>query len=315
MFSEQIDENEATFDSLRIAINISEGATLPAEEITAAAKARVPELDRLAKTAVLQALHRLLLGPHVASALDWLCQTTILHHLLPEVAATVNFTQDEGRAHKDVWKHTMQVVAQAPAELPIRWAALLHDIGKVPTRVTTDAGKVTFYGHPDVGARMFGQLARRLGFPAALAEEIRWLIINHQRISQYEESWTDSAVRRFGRELSPHLASLIKLSRADITSARPFKREAAWQRIDRLKQRIDALREIDARVPPLPSGIGNLLMEHFSLKPSREIGKLKELLEAAIAREELAPGQNADVYVAFLEENESSLLAKLKRTE
>jgi poly(A) polymerase len=315
MSGERNNESDAAYQGLRLGVSIAQGTASATPELAELAQIKAPDLDHHDKAEVLNALHDLMVGPSVAPALEWLCESKILHQLMPEVAATVNFTQDEGRAHKDVWKHTVQVVGQAPAELTIRWAALLHDIGKVPTRATSDGGKVTFYGHAEIGARMFDKIARRLKFPKDLAAEIRWLIINHQRVSQYEDSWTDSAVRRFDRDLKPHLESLFKLSRADITSARQHKREAAWTRIDQLKTRINALREIDARVPPLPSGIGNLLMAHFSLKPSREIGKLKEALEAAIERGVLAPHEEPGVYIDYLEANESSLLAKLKEAK
>ena len=115
----------------------------------------------------------------------------------------VGFGDGEWR-HKDVWKHTKQVVRQAVPRLELRWAALFHDIGKMKTRSITPDGKVHFLGHAEVGTRMFDKLDRRLGLFApepALKETVRFLILHHLRANQYSPDWTDSAVRRFAREL------------------------------------------------------------------------------------------------------------------
>jgi poly(A) polymerase len=87
----------------------------------------------------------------------------------------------------------------------VRWAALLHDIGKVPTRVLLPDGRVTFHRHAEVGARMFDQVARRLGFDRPDKQRIRFLILHHLRANAYEIAWTDAAVRRFDHEIGPSL--------------------------------------------------------------------------------------------------------------
>jgi poly(A) polymerase len=246
-------------------------------------------------------LEEMLLGPRADAALQWLHDTGLLAELLPEVEATVDFTQEMDRRHKDVWKHTKQVVTQASTEPTIRWAALLHDIGKVPTRAVADNGKVTFHGHAEVGARMFDRVARRLAFPKPLRTEVRFLILHHLRANQYDGSWTDSAVRRFDREMGDHLEALLGLSRADITSARRHKREAALAQIEELAQRIRALQEIDSRKPPLPSGLGNQIMERFGLDPGRIIGQLRRQLEQAVEAGELEPFREPEYYLDYLD--------------
>jgi len=239
-------------------------------------------------------------GEDVEAALQWLHDSGLLAQLLPELEATVDFTQEMGRRHKDVWKHTKQVVAQAPLEPAIRWAALLHDVGKVPTRAFAPAGKVTFHGHAEVGARLFDRISRRLAFPRPLRKKVRFLILHHLRANQYDGTWTDSAVRRFDRELGEHLEDLLRLSQADITSARHHKRETAIRQIEELSGRVVALREIDSRLPPLPSGLGNEIMTRFDLEPGRIIGELRRELEQAVEAGELEARQPAEHYLEYL---------------
>src|SRR5208282_669725 len=165
--------------------------------------------------------------------------------------------------------------------------SLFHDIGKVKTRSISPEGKVHFLGHAEVGTRMFDKLDRRLPLFAgepALKSTVRFLILHHLRANQYDPSWTDSAVRRFARELGEHLEDLLCLSRADITTKRPEKKRRGLQQIEELYHRISALAEADARLPPLPSGIGDEMMRVFGLPPSRKIGELKRELESAVEK-------------------------------
>jgi poly(A) polymerase len=136
-----------------------------------------------------------------------------------------------------------------------------------------------------------------------LKETVRFLILHHLRPNQYDASWTDSAVRRFARELGDHLDDLLCLARADITTKRPEKKRRGLSNISELADRIRKLREEDAKVPPLPSGIGDAIMKAFSLKPSRLIGEIKKALETAVEQGLVAPHQPADVYVEFIRAN------------
>jgi poly(A) polymerase len=217
----------------------------------------------------------------------------------------VGFGDGEWR-HKDVWKHTKQVVWQSVPRLEVRWAALFHDIGKVKTRSITPDGKVHFLGHAEVGTRMFEKLDRRMGlfgYEPSLKDTVRFLVLHHLRANQYENDWTDSAVRRFARELGAHLDDLLCLARADITTKRPEKKRKGLQQIDELQHRITTLAEEDARLPPLPSGIGDEIMRAFGLPPSRKIGELKKALEEAVEKGEIAPQQPAEAYVEFVRAN------------
>jgi poly(A) polymerase len=268
------------------------------------------ELRALSIAQVRECLDRLLLGQYVQQGLDALLKIGVLEAWLPEMYALVGFGDGEWQ-HKDVWKHSKQVVWQSPARLPLRWAALLHDIGKVRTRRIEPDGEVHFFGHSEVGATLFRKyIARRLGFGEALRERVRFLILHHLRASQYESSWTDSAVRRFIRETGDALQDLLDLSRADITTKRPGRRLEGLRLIGELASRIDEVRLEDSRVPPLPSGIGNQIMEHFNLTPSRKIGDVKRRLEQAVDAGALEPGREPEYYLTWLEERRQELFVE-----
>jgi poly(A) polymerase len=250
-------------------------------------------------------LDRVMMSDDAEAGLDALRDAGALSAILPEVEAMVGFGDGEWR-HKDVWKHTKQVVRQAVPRLEVRWAALLHDIGKVRTRSISPEGEVHFFGHAEVGARMFDRIDRRVplfGRDEAFRTSVRFLILHHLRASQYEASWTDSAVRRFAKEIGGQLDDLLCLSRADITTKRPEKKRKGLKQISDLADRVRLVAEQDAVVPPLPSGIGDEMMKAFGLPPSRQIGDLKKALEALVDSGELASHQPAEFYVGFLRDN------------
>jgi poly(A) polymerase len=299
------DEEAAPFSPgaeaiLQVAAQTAATGMAVAPEITVAGRAAAADLATLPPARVRAALEQVIMGPSAALGLQWMHEAGALAALLPELAATVDFSQEAGRRHKDVWEHTKQVVSQAPARLLVRWAALLHDIGKVSTRVLLPDGRVTFHRHAEVGARMFGAIARRLDFPRPERQRIGGLILHHLRANAYEAEWTDAAVRRFDHEMGDLLDDLVDLSRADVTSARPGRRQEASRNIDALMQRIAAVRALDARVPPLPPGVGDAIMQAFGLAPSRRVGELRKLCEDAIATGELLERQPAEYYVDFL---------------
>jgi poly(A) polymerase len=247
-------------------------------------------------------LDRLVMGDDPELGLDVLLDCGVLKIVFPEVHAMVGFGDGEWR-HKDVWKHTKQVVRQAVPRLEVRWASLFHDIGKVKTRSIDPQGKVHFLGHAEVGTRMFDKLEKRLGMfspEPELRDTVRFLVLHHLRANQYDPNWTDSAVRRFARELGAHLDDLLCLARADITTKRPEKKKKGLNQIEELATRIRTLAAEDAKLPPLPSGIGDLVMKSFGVPPSRLIGEIKKVLEAAIENGEIAERLPSEDYVAFI---------------
>jgi poly(A) polymerase len=260
------------------------------------------DIQALARPEVRKRLDRMMLAPRPDEGLEALLQASVLDCLFPEVKSMVGFGDGEFR-HKDVWKHTKQVVMQAESRLEVRWSALFHDVGKIKTRSFGANGEVHFFGHAEVGARMFDKLERRerLFSPdETLRDSIRFLVLHHLRASQYDGGWTDSAVRRFAREMGPHLEDLLCLSRADITTKRAEKKRRGINMIEELSARISALAEEDSREEPLPKGVGNAIMLAFGIPPSKRIGDIKRALEVAVEAGEIDPGLESEDYVDYL---------------
>jgi poly(A) polymerase len=247
-------------------------------------------------------IEQILLMADPRTALQRLLDGGVFRVWLPELDATRDLRQEGDRLHKDVWEHTKQVVAQSPARPAVRWAALLHDIGKVATRRFEPEGRVAFHGHAEVGATQFGrQIASRLSFPAALAAAVERLIRHHQRTAQYDEAWQDRAVRRLYRTLGAELSDLLDLSRADVTSRRAGRRAEALRVIDALDRRIQALQAEDQRVPPLPAGLGHHVMAHFGLDPGPRVGALIRQLRQAIEAGAIEAHRDPAYYLEFLD--------------
>jgi poly(A) polymerase len=285
---------------LGVAARVANEGKMPEPAITEVARLAAPGLADVDPQRVRAGIEAVIMSRGLDLGLQWMHDAGVLKVILPELEATVDFSQEAGRRHKDVWEHTKQVVWQSVPKPAVRWAALLHDIGKVPTRVLLPDGRVTFHRHAEVGARMFDPIARRLGFDRSARQKVRFLIMQHLRANAYEPSWTDAAVRRFDLEMGDGLEELLDLSRADVTSRRPGRRQEAVANIHALKERILAIRELDAKIPPLPPGLGNAIMEAFALPPSRRIGDIRKLCQDAVERGELEERRDAGYYVDYL---------------
>jgi poly(A) polymerase len=297
--------NDRAMDVLERAALVSEG-----KAAGAAPRADANDFIELAKfdvKALRARLDRVVMGDDPEAGLDALLDGGALEALFPEVSAMVGFGDGEWR-HKDVWKHTKQVVRQAVPQLEVRWASLFHDIGKIKTRSITPDGKVHFFGHAEVGTRMYDKLDKRMPIfspEPALHDTVRFLILHHLRANQYDPSWTDSAVRRFARELGAHLGELLCLARADITTKRPEKKRRGLNQIQELEERIKELALEDSKKPPLPSGVGDAIMKTFGVPPSRLIGDIKKKLEDAIERGEIEPHLECEAYVEMIRKDKA----------
>jgi poly(A) polymerase len=292
---------DRAMDALEMAAIASEKGHLD-ETVNVVSALDLETAFRLDARAVRSRLDRVVMGGDPELGFDTLLESGALRVLFPEVHALVGFGDGEWR-HKDVWKHTKQVVRQAVPRLEVRWASLFHDIGKTKTRSISPDGKVHFLGHAEVGTRMFDKFERRSKMFAPepkLRDTVRFLVLHHLRANQYDPSWTDSAVRRFARELGCHLEDLLCLARADITTKRPEKKRKGLGQIEELAARITALAAEDEVVPPLPSGIGDAVMKAFGIPPSRLIGEIKKQLEALVEAGEIAPHLSSEEYVAFI---------------
>jgi poly(A) polymerase len=257
-----------------------------AEELAAALEAATGKPQRLAFSdpmtpeTVRAALDDVLMAERPDRGLEVLVRSGVLAAVLPEAAALVGF--GEGVRHKDVWAHTKQVVRQTPPRLIVRWAGLLHDIGKVPTRRFEPDGTVSFLGHPEIGARMFEKLARKLPFSKEERERLGFLIAGHLRAAAYDASWTDSAVRRFARDAGGNLQDLLDLARADITSKYADKVRRGLKQIELLAERVAAIAVEDAKPAPLPKGLGTALISALGIAPGPRLGDLMDALRREV---------------------------------
>ena len=257
----------------------------------------------MARSEIRQSLEHLLIGFSPARALTELRLTGLLAFLLPEVHALIDFHKSSKHHHKDIWDHTRIVVRQAIPYPTIRWAALLHDIGKVHTRSYSGRGKVHFK-HDEVGAYMFEGIAHRLNFPAEQADRIRLLILHHLRPGLYDGKWSDAAIRRFGEKMGPIIPDLFALSRADVTSKRPGNRRRALFNLNDLRKRLDALQAAD-RIPKpvVPRGLGRRIIDDLGIKPGPRVGELRKYCVEAIQNGELPNDAALDVYLEYLREH------------
>ena len=250
------------------------------------------------------AFERVIMARHPEEGLDALLAAGALDAMLPEVKAMVGFGDGEWR-HKDVWKHTKQVVRQSVPRIEVRWAALLHDIGKIKTRRILPNGEVHFHGHAEVGASMFDRLQNRTRLfigEELLRERIRALILHHLRASQYDGTWTDSAVRRFAKEMGDCLIDLFDLSRADITTKRPERKRKGLESISELAARVRDVREMDAKIPPLPKGLGTAIADRFAIPPSPRLGVVMKSLKDKVDGGELEAQRELDYYLDAIHE-------------
>ena len=249
----------------------------------------------------LQEMTKVLRGAYLHRAMQFLHDVRILGIILPEVAVLVGFHETSPVHHKDLWEHTLQVVLQAPDDDGLKWAGLLHDVGKVWTRrVDEEEEKVTFYRHEEQGALLFEGVSKRFKFDNATRDRVDFIIRNHSRPHQYDSDWSDAAVRRFVRDMDPYLDSILDFARADLTTRVDWRRKEALDRLEELTERIEELEAEEALRAELPAGLGNAIMDHFDLDPSPVIGELKQALEERIMDGTLQSGREPQYYVESL---------------
>ncbi|MEV6770862.1 CCA tRNA nucleotidyltransferase [Nocardia sp. NPDC051030] len=246
-----------------------------------------PEIDRITAERVHAELDKLIGGEHPTDGIDVMVDTGLAERVLPEVPA-MKLEIDEHHQHKDVYEHSLTVLRQAidqeqgNPDLVLRWAALLHDIGKPPTKRNEPGGGVSFHHHEVVGAKMVRKRMRALKYPKQFTEDVARLVYLHLRFHGYGKGqWTDSAVRRYVTDADELLPRLHKLVRADCTTRN--KRRAATLRstYDDLEVRIGRLQEQEDLNRVRPDLDGNAIMELLGIPAGPEVGKawrfLKEL--------------------------------------
>ena len=249
-----------------------------------------------------------LLGRHAGVGLQFLCDAAVLQLMVPEVVAMVDFHKSCPVHHKDIWDHTLQVVEKCPPNLAVRWAALMHDTGKVWTR-TVQKGKVHFFRHEDLGASLMEGVAGRFHLDPELRDRVVYIIANHARANVYATNWTDSAVRRLIRDMGRHLADVLAFSQSDFTTKRAWRIAEVRALAEELNERIPRIAAEDAKVPPLPKGLGHVIMQATGLQPGPWLGEVQRWLEAEVEAGQVEPLLEAETYLAYLREKRPELLA------
>lgn len=250
-----------------------------APRVVTAMGAMAEQITRIAAERVQTELTALLCGADPRSGLTLLTETGLAAHVLPELPA-LQLERDEHHQHKDVYEHTLTVLDQAIAQeqegpdLVLRWAALLHDIGKPATRRFEPGGGVSFHHHEVVGAKMARKRLRALKYPRAVVEQVGQLVFLHLRFHGYGDgTWTDSAVRRYVTDAGDLLPRLHKLVRADSTTRNPRRRARLQRSYDDLERRIQELAAAEDLARVRPDLDGNRIMELLGVPPGPVVGR------------------------------------------
>jgi poly(A) polymerase len=242
-----------------------------------------PRIDVVSLERVREELVKLISTDRPVAGLELLVDTGLAERVLPELPA-LRLTRDGEHRHKDVYQHSLQVLQQAidleharfPGRSPdvaLRFAALLHDIGKPATRRFEAGGLVTFHHHDVVGAKLARKRLKALRFPNVEIDRISTLIELHQRFFGYGEgAWTDSAVRRYVRDAGDLLPQLHILTRADVTTRNERKARRLATAYDDLEDRIAALADQEELEAIRPDLDGEAIMRALGLKPGPDVG-------------------------------------------
>ena len=276
---------------LRAARFVSQLGFAVAPRVRTAIDELAPQLGRITAERVAAELDKLLVGDDPVAGIDLMVQTGMGDVVLPDVGG-MQMAIDEHHQHKDVYQHSLTVLRQAIAledplpeggpDLVLRWAALLHDIGKPATRKHESDGGVSFHHHEVVGAKMVRKRLRALKYSKHVIDDVSQLVYLHLRFHGYGDGkWTDSAVRRYVTDAGPLLPQLHKLVRADCTTRNKRRAARLQSNYDDLEARIAELAAKEDLQRVRPDLDGNEIMELLGVPAGPQVGEawryLKEL--------------------------------------
>lgn len=244
-------------------------------------------LSIISKERILDELNKIILSPKPSIGFELLLKTNLLEEFFPEMVNLLGVDVRNGQRHKDNFWHTLKVLdntAEKSDDLWLRWAAIMHDIAKPPTKKFSKEVGWTFHGHDALGAKWVPRIFKRLGLP--LDDRMRYvqkLVRLHLRpIALVSEEVSDSAVRRLIYEAGDDIEDLMTLCRADITSKNEWRRKKYRNNFDRVEKKIVEVEEKD-RMRNWKNPIsGEKIMEELDVKPGPVVGKVKDRIKDAI---------------------------------
>lgn len=257
-----------------------------------AIKEEANRIEIVSKERIMVEFNKIMMSEKPSVGLKLLEETSLLEKILPELTALKGIEEYEGQSHKDNFYHTLEVVDNivlSTDKLWLRWAALLHDIGKAPTKKFVKDIGWTFHGHEFIGSKMLKNIFTRLRLPLGTdLKYVQKMVRMHARpIALIDDGVSDSALRRLLFDAGEDLEDLFTLCKSDITTKNTAKQEKFKKNFEYVAQKIKEVEEKDQVRNFQPPVSGEEIMEIFGLKPGKEIGILKEKVKEAILEGEI----------------------------